>query len=59
MLKALDFTQLYAECPLTFGLELWNDDYRRWDTYTSEPYVESFNTATTTYSNYGVTAGIG
>lgn len=54
------------DCPLTYTLEFWNDDYQRYDAYTSEAYVQSWDTndsgnsaATVTYADYSVTRGTG
>lgn len=56
-LTSTEFTQLYSDCPLTFGLDFWDDDALSWKSYDSAVhlFVQSWNIATQNYADYGVT----
>lgn len=44
--RNIDFTQSVAGCPLTFDLELFNEDTQVWNVYTTESFVSSFSKVT-------------
>lgn len=53
------FAQTYSDCPLLFTLQFYDDNTRKWVDYSSESYVNSWNVATQTYSDYGISRPTG